>query len=125
MFYKEVVVWKRLRHPNIVPFLGVPTIIPPFEIVCDWMDNHRITDYVKKNPEVDCVDLVSGFVPAITVAFECQILQLWDVADGLHYLHSCNVIHGDLKGVSHLIFHSQLFSGSDINPDELEDEYLS
>ena len=25
--------------------------------------------------------------------------QLSDVAEGLNYLHSCNVIHGDLKGV--------------------------
>ena len=25
--------------------------------------------------------------------------QLSDVVKGLHYLHSCSVIHGDLKGV--------------------------
>ena len=25
--------------------------------------------------------------------------KLRDTADGLHYLHSCNVVHGDLKGV--------------------------
>ena len=47
------------------------------------------------------------------------MLQLWDVADGLHYLHSCNVIHGNLKAVSRLILHSQQ---SDINPNESEGE---
>ena len=70
MFYKEVIVWKRLRHPNIVPFLGVPTKIPPFEIVYEWMENDRITDYVRKNPGVDRIVLVSGFVPVITATFE-------------------------------------------------------
>ena len=104
-FYREVVVWKRLQHPNIVPFLGIPANIPPFEIVCDWMENDRITEYVKKNPDVNRVDLVSGFILTVTTLCECQILQLWDVVDGIHYLHSCNVIHGDLKGVSHLILH--------------------
>ena len=97
--------WKRLQHPNIVPFLGVPARAPPFEIVYDWMENGSITQYVKKKPDVDRVGLVSRFVPTVTTLFECQISQLWDVADGIHYLHSCNVIHGDLKGVSHSILH--------------------
>ena len=56
-------VWKRLQHPNIVPFLGVPTKIPQFEIVHDWMENGTITEYIRKNPGVDRVDLVSGFIP--------------------------------------------------------------
>lgn len=60
--------WKRLQHPNIVPFLGIPAEIPPFEIVCDWMDNDRITEYVRKNPEVDRIDLVSGFVSTLTIS---------------------------------------------------------
>lgn len=108
MFYKEVIVWKSLQHPNIVPFLGVPTKAPPpFEIVCEWMENSRITEYVRKNPKVDRINLVSRFISAATTSFERQILQLWDVADGLHYLHSRNVIHGDLRGVSHSILHSR------------------
>jgi serine/threonine protein kinase len=107
-FYREVIVWKSLKHPNIVPFLGVPTKVPPpFEIVCEWMENSRITEYVRENPNVDRIGLVSGFSFAVTTPFERQILQLWDVADGLHYLHSRDVIHGDLKGVSHSVLHLQ------------------
>ena len=70
-FYEEVVVWKRLQHPNIVPCLGVPTgKRPPFEIVCSWMENGKITDYVGKNPDVDRINLVSGFASTVTVSFQ-------------------------------------------------------
>ena len=36
--------------------------MPPFEIVFDWMENGGITEYVRKNPEVDRVGLVSGLI---------------------------------------------------------------
>ncbi|KAF9646901.1 kinase-like protein [Thelephora ganbajun] len=104
--YGEVVVWKRLQHPNIVPFLGVSTRIEPtLEIVYDWMENGRIAEYVERNPGVDRINLVC------------------DVADGLCYLHSSNVIHGNLEDVSHLALHSELFSESDSDPNELEGEH--
>ena len=70
VFYKEVIVWKRLQHPNIVPFLGVPAKTPPFEIVCGWMENGTITEYVRKHPDVDRVCLVSGFIPILTTSLE-------------------------------------------------------
>ena len=54
-----------LHHPNIVPFLGVPTRIPPFEIVCDWMEDGRITEYVEKNPQADRIGLVGEFIPTV------------------------------------------------------------
>jgi len=60
-------VWKRLQHPNIVPFLGVPSRVPPFEIVCEWMENDRITEFVRKHPEVDRVGLVSKSISAVSV----------------------------------------------------------
>ena len=57
--------WRRLQHPNIVPFLGIPAETPPFEIVCDWMEHGRITEYVRKHPEVDRIGLVSVFVSTV------------------------------------------------------------
>ena len=57
-FFKEVVIWKRLRHPNIVSFIGVTT--KPFQIVSEWMPNGTLTKYVEKNPDADRIGLVSG-----------------------------------------------------------------
>jgi len=72
VFYREVVVWKRLQHPNIVPFLGVPSQVPPFEIVCEWMENDRITEFVREHPEVDRVGLVSKSISAVPVRLDSQ-----------------------------------------------------
>lgn len=68
--------WKRLQHPNIVPFLGVPSKVPPFEIICEWMENDRITEYARKHPEVNPVDLVSESVSTVTTPFECSGAKL-------------------------------------------------
>ena len=56
-FLKEAVVWKRLRHPNVVPFIGVTT--KPLQFVSEFMPNGTLTKYVKKNPSADRVGLVS------------------------------------------------------------------
>ena len=46
LFFKEVVMWKRLSHPNIVPFVGVTT--GPLQIVSEWMPNGTLTEFVEK-----------------------------------------------------------------------------
>lgn len=55
-FYGEAVVWKRLRHPNVVPFLGVTTT--PLQLVSRWMPNGTLTEYVSANPQADRISLV-------------------------------------------------------------------
>lgn len=55
-FYGEAVVWKRLRHPNVVPFLGVTTA--PFQLVSRWMPNGTLTDYVNAKHHVNRISLV-------------------------------------------------------------------
>ena len=56
-FFKETVMWKRLGHPNIVPFIGVTT--NPLQIVLEWMPNGTLIEFVKKNPSASRIGLVS------------------------------------------------------------------
>ena len=58
MFCKEVVIWKRISHPNIVPFLGVLEGPAPLCMVSEWMPNGNVRDYVGKNPEASRLQLV-------------------------------------------------------------------
>jgi len=55
-FYGEAVVWKRLRHVNVVPFLGVTTV--PLQLVSKWMPNGTLTEYVNARPHADRTSLV-------------------------------------------------------------------
>ena len=87
--------WKRLKHPNILPLLGVT--LDPLQLISHWMPGGILPEYLKKNSDVDRLRLV-GATPA-TSAPTHTYHQLSDIANGLCYLHSCNVIHGDLKGV--------------------------
>ena len=49
--------WKRLRHQNIVPFIGVTQ--DPLQFVSEWMPNGDLMEYLGKNPGTDRIALVS------------------------------------------------------------------
>ena len=50
--------WKALRHPNILPLVGVMMSETQFAMVSDWMGNGNINDYVKTHPEANRLKLV-------------------------------------------------------------------
>ncbi|KAF9647902.1 kinase-like protein [Thelephora ganbajun] len=79
-FYKEVTVWKRLNHPNVVPTLGAEPNFADLCAVSPWMPEGDLLQYLNKHPVANRVSIMIG------------------VADGLSYLHSKDVIHGDMKG---------------------------
>ena len=60
-FCREVVIWKFLRHPNVLPLLGVTMTETRFAMISDWMANGNINEFVKANPGVDRLKLVGAF----------------------------------------------------------------
>jgi len=53
--------WKRLKHPNVLPLLGVTLV--PFQLVSHWMPGGDLLEHIKKHPDVDRLGLV-GVPPA-------------------------------------------------------------
>ena len=56
-FCREAVMWKHLKHQNIVPLKGVT--IDPFQLVSDWVSGGDLPDYIRTNPDADRPRLVS------------------------------------------------------------------
>lgn len=52
-----MVLWKQLRHPNLVPFYGA-CMTEQFGMVSPWLENGNIVHFTRKNPEANRLYLV-------------------------------------------------------------------
>ncbi|KAJ8597337.1 kinase-like protein [Rhizopogon salebrosus TDB-379] len=87
---REFKVWLRLRHSTIVPLLGIAHLESPLPaLISQWMPSGTLYIYLEKQ--------------ATTLTALAKDGLAKGVADGLKYLHSKNVIHGDLHPANVLI----------------------
>jgi len=88
---RELRIWQKLRHPNILPFLGITFDLDPNglipQAVSPWMNNGPLVHYLKTNPG----------------ASHRRLDILFQIASGMEYLHDNAVVHGDLKSNNVLI----------------------
>ena len=52
-YMREAIVWQQLRHPNLLPFLGMYYLEPTGEqlaLVSPWMDRGNLVRYLKDKP---------------------------------------------------------------------------
>jgi len=57
-FCKEVVTWKSLCHPNVLPLLGVTMGKKLFVMVSEWMVNGNISEFTEAHRDVNRFELV-------------------------------------------------------------------
>lgn len=50
--------WKHLRHPNILPLLGVTISENRFATISQWMENGNIIEFVRRDHDVNRAALV-------------------------------------------------------------------
>ncbi|KIY63140.1 kinase-like protein [Cylindrobasidium torrendii FP15055 ss-10] len=86
-FCKEALTWQGLSHPHIVPFLGIVEEEFP-DVLCmvsPWMQHGTVLMYLNSYGRQN----VNKF--------------LHEIVQGLGYLHSRYIVHGDLRGANVLI----------------------
>lgn len=90
--YHEALMMSCLDHPNIVSLLGQTIQYRTAEpiiagLIMPWFDNGSVSDYLHKNPKT----------------WLERLCIVCDIANGLAYMHSLNIIHGDLNPSNVLI----------------------
>ncbi|MCD9561336.1 copper transport protein ctr1 [Datura stramonium] len=84
---------KRLRHPNIVLFMGAVTEPPNLSIVTEYLSRGNLYRLLHKPGAREVLDE------------RRRLCMAYDVAKGMNYLHKCKppVIHRDLKSPNLLV----------------------
>ncbi|KAB5593151.1 Tyrosine kinase family catalytic domain containing protein [Ceratobasidium theobromae] len=103
---KELLIWSKLQHPNVLKLLGICVISGEIGMVSEWMPNGNVTEYVFNHPEADRLKLIVG------------------VAAGLSYLHSKGIVHGDLKGLNVVVAKDETVKLVDFGLTKLTEETI-
>ncbi|KAK1394843.1 serine/threonine-protein kinase STY46 [Heracleum sosnowskyi] len=98
-FAQEVYIMRKVRHKNVVQFIGACTKPPNLSIVTEYMSGGSVYDYLHK--QKGTFKLPSILKVAI------------DISKGMNYLHHNNIIHRDLKAANLLMDENEVVKVAD------------
>jgi len=92
-FLREIAIMKRVRHPNVVLFMGAVTKCPHLSIVTEYLPRGSLFRLINKAANGEMLDL------------KRRLRMALDVAKGINYLHCLNppIVHWDLKTPNMLV----------------------
>ncbi|KAH8810316.1 kinase-like domain-containing protein [Flagelloscypha sp. PMI_526] len=88
-FLNEAIIWRLLKHPYVLPFLGISTETFPgrLSFVSPFMRDGDIMKFLRVSPQ----------------DMKTKLTFLHQISKALQYLHTLNICHGDVKGANILI----------------------
>ncbi|KAL8514838.1 hypothetical protein ACS0TY_013796 [Phlomoides rotata] len=98
-FTQEVYILRKVRHKNVVQFIGACTRPPLMCIVTEFMSGGSVYDFLHKQK-------VGFKLPAI-------LKVAVDVSKGMSYLHQNSIIHRDLKAANLLMDENEVVKIAD------------
>ncbi|KAJ3745993.1 hypothetical protein DFH05DRAFT_1394532 [Lentinula detonsa] len=107
LFLRETAIWKKLSHPNVLELYGASSASgdPPWFFVSPYMQNGSLAEYLQNVPK------------------EWDLLRfVHEIAQGMEYLHSQGVLHGDLKASNILVDDDIHCAISDFGQSEMRSE---
>ncbi|XP_062226692.1 serine/threonine-protein kinase CTR1-like isoform X2 [Phragmites australis] len=92
-FLREIAIMKRVRHPNVVLFMGAVTKCSHLSIVTEYLPRGSLFRLINKASTGEMLDL------------KRRLRMALDVAKGINYLHCLNppIVHWDLKTPNMLV----------------------
>ncbi|XP_028056031.1 serine/threonine-protein kinase STY46-like isoform X3 [Camellia sinensis] len=105
-FAQEVYILRRVRHKNVVQFIGACTRPPSLCIVTEFMSGGSVYDFMHKRKGI-------FKLPAL-------LKVAIDVSKGMNYLHQNNIIHRDLKAANLLMDESEVVKVADFGVARVE-----
>ncbi|KAL7118478.1 hypothetical protein ACP275_02G004100 [Erythranthe tilingii] len=98
-FAQEVYIMRKVRHKNVVQFIGACTKPPNLCIVTEYMPGGSVYDYLHKQKG--------------TFKLPNLLKVAIDISKGMNYLHQNNIIHRDLKAANLLMDENEVVKVAD------------
>ncbi|KAJ4805804.1 ACT-like protein tyrosine kinase family protein [Rhynchospora pubera] len=107
-FTQEIYIMRKVRHKNVVQFIGACTKPPILCIVTEFMNGGSV------------FDLIHNYGGIFQLPTAVRIAM--DVSKGMDYLHQCNIIHRDLKTANLLMDEKEVVKVADFGVARVKDQ---